>query len=66
MGHANQINETNDHPRGRAYGCSVIPYNDLAAINIVGICRNIVQATRNLDTPATQNESDAVRRIGDR
>ena len=66
---ANQIKQANDHPRGAAeHDCSIYldtiqctvtqQWNDVTAV--------ILQITRDLDTSTPQNESDALRRIGDR
>ena len=68
MGHANQINETNHHPRGaaeRAHPVAYLTDRDGQWWQLCGGGDQQLSATRGLDTSATQNESDAVRRIGD-
>ena len=66
--YANQINETNDHPRGAAGSARTHAYlidRDGQWWQLCGGGDQQLSATRGLDTPAAQNESDAVRRIGD-
>ena len=61
---ANQIKQTNDHPRGAAGSARTHAYlidRDGQWWRLCGGGDQQLSATRGLDTPATQNESDAVR-----
>ena len=64
---ANQIKQANDHPRGAAERARTHAYLIDRDGQWWQLWSNDQQlsATRGLDTPAAQNESDAVRRIGD-
>ena len=67
--YANQIKQTNHHPRGAAERARTRAYlidRDGQWWQLCGGGDQQLSVTRGLDTPATQNESDAVRRIGDR
>ena len=65
---ANQIKQANDHPRGAAERARTHAYLIDRDGQWWQLWSNDQQlsATRGLDPPATQNESDALRRIGDR
>ena len=65
--YANQIKQANDHPRGAAEHAITSAYLIDRDGQWWQLWSNDQQlsATRGLDTPAAQNESDAVRRIGD-
>ena len=64
---ANQIKQTNHHPRGAAGSARTHAYLIDRDGQWWQLWSNDQQlsVTRGLDTPAAQNESDAVRRIGD-
>ena len=67
--YANQIKQANDHPRGAAERTRTHAYlidRDGQRWQLCGVEYQQLPITRGLDPPATQNESDAVRRIGDR